>query len=97
MDNIKIIQTKAIQTILDQEGRLSHYRLTLPVTEEFASTIESKFIVYGKNKVRYFVYQHKDFDQIKRTMLNAQIRANGLKIAQLQRKHIRLNNNLAGL
>lgn len=98
MENkIKVVQTKAIQTILDQDGRLNHYRLTLPVPEEFANTVESKFIVYGRNKVRYFTFKHSDFDKVKEVMLQAQIKINGIKIKNLQERHVRLTHEFAML
>ena len=93
---MKMIQTRCIQTILDDHGRFDHYRLTLPVTEKFAQRAEYKNIqCIGKRF--WYVRVSNDWDQIQRMLVKAQLMANNLVLneriarhAQLQQKQILL-------
>ena len=80
---MKKIQSGSVQTILCDDGRLDHYRLTLWVPIEYAQLIGFKDIqMFGKK----FLYCpiSKDFDDLMRIKTAAQVIINDMKINKLQ-------------
>lgn len=94
----KTVQTKCTQTLLDPHtGELLGYRLTLPVPKEFADDCDFRYIVVGKNKVHYFIWEGTDFERLTRIKLEVQIKVNGMKLAALQQRHLRLTKQYSKL
>jgi hypothetical protein len=91
---MKSVQTNCIQTQIDDfTGECVGYRLTLPVPVEFAETVKQKSIVIGRNKVHYFIFEHKDFKMVMSIKMEAQMKITALKIKKLQERYIKLMHN----
>lgn len=83
---MKKIQSGCVQTIIDECGRLSHYRLTLFVPKEYAELIEFQNIQIQGKKYLYCPTS-MDFDKLMQMKTAAQVIINDMKIAKLtQRK-----------
>lgn len=91
-----IVQTKCIQTILYDNGKLSHYRSTFPLPKEYALANYVRE-PYRKliNKTWYYIGESKDFDGLYNYINKLQISVRRWKMIQLnnQIKSIQLNLN----
>ena len=93
------IQTGCIQTILHQNGRLSHYRLTLPVPYSYVLLHGMDSIMIKSNKkgtLRYFYCpESMDFDSIEQKKIACQLLVNTLKMQALEARQEMLLSKLS--
>jgi len=93
----KIVRSFCINTILSLEGEFLTYHLTFPVNEDFLEeygidNIKSKKMKSKKDNdylIHYFHFYSKDFQTVKRKLLQLQIMVSTLK---MEKERIHLNN-----
>lgn len=80
-----IVQTKCIQTILHNNGKLSYYRATFPLPKEYAlaNYIKEPYRKLIK-KTWYYVGESEDFDKLYYYINKIQISVRKWKVVQLQ-------------
>lgn len=82
------VQTKYMQTILnDFTGELLYYRVTFPISKEFANSgiVKKEFINQVRNKY-FYVNQSNNFQDLERAVKKLQIKVAEHSIVQLKLK-----------
>ena len=81
---MKTTQTGCIQTILERNGRFSHYRCTLPIPLEVAHLYPN--MIESKKNRHYYVKSDVNFDRLWYNINLVQVTVNDWKVTKYEEK-----------